>query len=238
MMVTNREINDGEIIIKSKTKRTNHNLQNYNQQPTMGRPRGSKNVMSCHKAGGDRRSVQYKGQRMENKKKEQKARQDWMNRMASSRQGTGMSKEFVPHPASEELLKKAQELLQLVMAHPSTPKSRNLPDFINMDDKSPNDDQIDYDSDNDENDDETSKKYWRSYMPPEGSILFHYLEGVKDRVRKGELIDMAKGQKSIPANEDPVAVGLKSRPVPDIFYKNVYVEVWAPMEQFKNKCHT
>jgi hypothetical protein len=175
---------------------------------------------------------------MENKRnKEQKARQDWMTRMASSRQGMSMPKEFVPHPASEELLKKAQELLQLVMAHPSTPKSRNLPDFINMDDKSPTDDQIDYDSDNDENDDETSKKYRRSYMPPEGSILLHYLEGVKEKVRKGELIDMAKGQKSIPSNEDPVAVGLKSRPVPDIFYKNVCVEVWAPMEQFQNKCH-
>jgi hypothetical protein len=102
----------------------------------------------------------------------------------------------------------------------------------------PNDDHIDYDSDNDENEDKTSTKYRRSYMPPEGSILFHYLEGVKERVRKGELIDMAKGQKSIPADEDPVAVGLKSRPVPDIFYNNVSVEVWAPMEQFKNKCHT
>jgi hypothetical protein len=80
------------------------------------------------------------------------------------------------------------------MAHPSTPKSRNLPYFINMDNKSPNDNHIDYDSDNDKNDDKTSTKYGRSYMPPEGSILFHYLEGVKERVRKGELIDMAKGK--------------------------------------------
>jgi hypothetical protein len=46
---------------------------------------------------------------------------------------------------------------------------------------------------------------------------------------------MAKGQKSIPADEDPVAVGLKSRPVPDIFYNNVRVEVWATIEQFKKK---
>jgi hypothetical protein len=210
-----REINDGNGNKKqSKAKQPNKATKPFS---SMGRPRGSKNV-SSHKAGGDRRSVQYKGHRMENKRnKEQKARQDWMTRMASSRQGMSMPKEFVPHPASEELLKKAQELLQLVMAHPSTPKSRNLPDFINMDDKSPTDDQIDYDSDNDENDDETSKKYRRSYMPPEGSILLHYLEGVKEKVRKGELIDMAKGQKSIPSNEDPVAVGLKSRPVPDIF---------------------
>jgi hypothetical protein len=109
----------------------------------MGRPRGSKNVMLCHKAGGDRRSVKYKGQRMENKsRKEQKAREDWINRLASSRQGR--PKDIVPHPASEELLKRSQELLRLVMAHPSTPKSRNLPDFINMDDKPPNDEQIDY----------------------------------------------------------------------------------------------
>jgi hypothetical protein len=36
---------------------------------------------------------------------------------SASRQGTGISKDFVPHPASEELLKKSQELLQLVMAH-------------------------------------------------------------------------------------------------------------------------
>jgi hypothetical protein len=116
--------------------------------------------MSCHKAGGDRRSIKYKGERMENKsRKEQKAREDRINWIASSRQGTGMPKEFVPHPASEELLKKVQELLQLVMAHPSTPKSRNLPGFINMDDKSPNNDQIDYDSHNDENDDKTSTKY-------------------------------------------------------------------------------
>jgi hypothetical protein len=104
--------------------------------------------------------------------------------------------------------------------------------------KLPNDDQIGSDSDNDENDNETSTKYRRSLMPPEGSILFHYLEGVKERVRwKGELIDMAKGQKSIPANEGPAAAGLKSRPVPDISFKNVCVEVWAQMEQFKNKCH-
>jgi hypothetical protein len=54
-------------------------------------------------------------------------------------------------------------------------------------------------------------------MPPEGSILLHYLEGVKEKVRKGELIDMAKGQKSIPSKEDPVAIGLKSRPIPNIF---------------------
>jgi hypothetical protein len=87
-------------------------------------------------------------------------RKHWINRMASSRQGTGMPKEFVPHPASEELLKKAQELLQLVMDHPSMPKSHNLPSIINMDDKLPNNhDQTNYDSDNDENDDKTSTKY-------------------------------------------------------------------------------
>ena len=70
-----------------------------------------------------------------------------------------MPKEFVPHPASEELLKKAQELLQLVMAHPSTPNFCNLPDFIKIDDKLPNDDQIDYDSDNHKNDDTASKLF-------------------------------------------------------------------------------
>ena len=85
--------------------------------------------------------------------------------------------------------------VQMVMAHPSTPKSCNLPNFINMDDKSPNDDQIDYDSDNDENHDETSKKRRRSCAPPEDSILFHCLEGVKERVRKGELMDTARAKK-------------------------------------------
>jgi hypothetical protein len=146
----------------------------------MGRPRGTKNVMSCHKAGGDRRSIKYKGERVDNKsRKEQKVREDWINWIAGSRQGTSIPKEFVPHPASEELLKKAQELLQLVMAYPSTPKSRNLPHFINMEDKLPNGDQINSDSDNDKNDDKTSTKYRRSYMLPEGSILFHYLEGSK-----------------------------------------------------------
>jgi hypothetical protein len=118
----------------------------------MGRPPGSKNQKSCHKAGGDRRSIQYQGQQIEGKRNEQTARESWMEniskkRMAmASRQGTGtagLSKEFIPHPASKELLEKAQELLKLVMAHPSMPKSRNLPDFINMDDKSPNDDRID-----------------------------------------------------------------------------------------------
>jgi hypothetical protein len=103
------------------------------------------------------------------------------------------------------------------------PKSRNLPDFINMDYKSPIDNEIGYNSNNDENDDEASKKYRRSYLPPEGSILFCCLDGVKERVRKGKLIDMAKGQKLIPAAEDPIAVGLKSRLVPDGFYKNVCV---------------
>jgi hypothetical protein len=68
--------------------------------------------MSCHKAGGDRCRIKYKGERRENKSsKEQKAREDWINRIASSRQGTDMPKELDPHPASEELLKKAKELL-------------------------------------------------------------------------------------------------------------------------------
>jgi hypothetical protein len=90
---------------------------------------------------------------------------------------------------------KEQELLQLlVIAHPSMPKSRNLPDFINMDGKSPINNKIDYDSNNDEKDDEASKKYRRSYLPPEGSMLFCYLDSVKERVRKGELIDMARAK--------------------------------------------
>jgi hypothetical protein len=107
------------IAIKRKAKRqpTISNKAARQQQATMGRPRGSKNVMYCHKAGGDRRSIKYEGERMDNKsRKEQKARKDWIDRIASSRQGTGMPKEFVPHPASEELLKKAQELLRSLHA--------------------------------------------------------------------------------------------------------------------------
>jgi hypothetical protein len=98
------------------------------------------------------------------------------------------------------------------MAHPSMPKSPNLPN-INMYDKSPIDYEINYDSDNDENDNEAFKKYQRSYLAPEGSILFCCLDGVKENVRKGELMGMAKGQKLRPTAEDPVVVGLKSRPI-------------------------
>jgi hypothetical protein len=90
-----------------------------------------------------------------------------------------MPKEFVPHPASEELLKKAQELLQLVMAHPSTPKSHNLPDFINIDDKSPNDNQIDYDADNDENDDKASKSFEGPTCPQRVVSFFTTWKGSK-----------------------------------------------------------
>jgi hypothetical protein len=79
------------VIIKNKAKLTNHNQQIHNHQAAMGRPGSSKNVMSRHMAGGDRHSIKCKGERMENmSRKEQKACEDWIIRMASSRQGTGI----------------------------------------------------------------------------------------------------------------------------------------------------
>ncbi|CAJ1963899.1 unnamed protein product [Cylindrotheca closterium] len=208
----------------------------------MGRPKGSKNKKSNHKAGGDRKSKKFQNA------KEEKAKRSH-EYFLSRRHQNDPSSAKSPHPMEEAIFKISKELMAEVLDHPSMPKGKFVPNQGTVDFTSGNAWEVKYDEDDDDrsangigdygigasSDDDkssaSSTRYRQSYTPSQGTPLYNYLMEVQGKIIDDE---NCQQQKFIHPSKSPLASGLGKSPNPSNFYKDVVVRVWIPDAQFKS----
>jgi hypothetical protein len=65
-----------------------------------------------------------------------------------------------------------------------------------------------------------------AYMPPDGTPIYEYLEGIKRKVKRG-FINVQTGPMFIPPSRDPVSQGIGIDGTPNSFYVgDVWVHIW------------
>lgn len=200
-----------------------------------GRPKGTKNKAG-HKGGGARRGENYRLQKeRERQRKVDEAlarKQFWSDKVQGYRSGTnvGGKKKTVPHPLSKNLRDQSQRLMLEVLNHPSMPKAEGAVPICGFIDESTYD--VEYEDDEEDNE---SECYRRSYLPPKGTPMHNMMEDIKKKTLED---DVLKQQKIIlPTMVKasrycvPLARGL-SNPTPEIFCRDVTVRNWNPMTQY------
>ena len=226
---------------KQQTQRveTNDDHTTHKCSLTMakGRQKGAKNKEG-HKAGGDRKSEQYKKRKAEKEKEEKKRKdeerakkkEEWDRRIQRNR-AIRNENPNIEHPLSPNNLRKSQAMLIEVLNHPSMPKSRNLPSaMVSQEDDDDEDDDDEYclQCGTDEDGNDSNTWYRQAYMPPEASPLKIHLDGVQKRITSDVNF---KKQRVVMPKTSPMATGLGAKPTPDKFYTNVTSYIVNPEDQ-------
>ena len=132
----------------------------------------------------------------------------------------------------EERFKQSQAMMAKVLDHESMLKGKFAPNkgFIETESGS-NNWEIEYGEEEEFSKEANglTKCTRRSYLPRPRTLLFEYLDDIRNQIIKDDSI---KSQKYIhPKTVSPLTKPLGRSPVPDEFYKDVVVRIWIPDHQ-------
>ena len=133
----------------------------------------------------------------------------------------------------EERFKQSQAMMAKVLDHESMLKGKFAPNkgFIETESGS-NNWEIEYGEEEEFSKEAngSTKCTRRSYLPRPRTLLFEYLDDIRNQIIKDDSI---KSQKYIhPKTVSSPTKPLGRSPVPDEFYKDVVVRIWIPDHQF------